>query len=160
MSGYKAKLATLPAGEYYDCRDREVKTCEDPVEAVMDLLDAGHEEGVSLEAQVEELGDMEIVAYSHSTIDDAWFRRLTDTFIELAAESFDEEYGNCDEDSDCTPKVKKKRAEIDAAMRRVFSDIKPWRVHEVGRVTLTADDVLALVRDHAPEWLDPPGGAL
>jgi len=25
-------------------------------------------------------------------------------------------------------------------------------------VTLTADDVLALVRDHAPEWLDPPGG--
>lgn len=153
MNDYKAKLAALPTADYYDCRDREVKTRETPAEAVLELIDDSYEEGVSAETRVMARGVVEVVAYAVNAIEDQWFARLTDTFIELAAESFDEEYGDFDEDSDCTPKVKKKRAEIDATVRRVFVDIKPWRVHEVGRVTLTTDDVLALVRDHAPEWL-------
>lgn len=153
MEDYKAKIAMLPTADYYGCRDREVKNCEDPVEAVTDLIDDGHEEGVTTETQIAALGDVEIVAYSHDEIEDAWFRRLTDSIIEVASESFDEEYGDTSGDFDVTPKVKKKAAAIEGAMRRVFADIKPWLVHEVGRVTLTADDVLALVRDHAPEWL-------
>lgn len=153
MEDYKTKLDALPAADYYDCRERDVKDCETPVDAVIELIDARHEAQVSTEAQVAAFGDVEIVAYSHNEIKDAWFRRLTDSIVEVASESFDEEYGDTSGDFDVTPKVKRKRAEIDAAMRRVFADIKPWIVHEVGRVTLTADDVLALVRDHAPEWL-------
>ena len=45
-------------------------------------------------------------------------------------------------------------------LRVAFADVTVWGCRVIGEVWLDADDVLALVRDHAPEWLDPPGGAL
>ena len=36
MSGYKAKLATLPAGEYYDCRDNDRLTHDSHADAVLE----------------------------------------------------------------------------------------------------------------------------
>lgn len=101
---YKAKLATLPTAVYYDCRDNENLTHEDPIEAVLELLDL-HYDGRPVDAQVRALGDVHVKAYARSTVSDAWFARMTDDVVERVSESFDEEYVGFEADDSCTDKV-------------------------------------------------------
>ncbi len=155
MGDQTVKLAALLEGIFYDCRDSERLTHESPAEAVMDWLDHHHDPDKQLAAHVEELCPVTVKAYARDVVTDAWFQRAAANVVATLIETFDEEHSDDDGDHSCDAAVTAQRAEIEAMVRRVFAKVDPWQCHEVGAVTLDAAEVLALVRDVAPEWLTP-----
>lgn len=151
MTDYKAKLATLPEGEYYDCRDNERLTHDSHADAVLDVVEFHHDPARTTEAVIRGMGDVCVKAYARRKVSDAWFKRTAADLVEQAEEAFDEEYGDPDGDSSCD--IGAKKGEIEAVLRSAFADVTVWQCRVIGEVRLDADDVLALVRDHAPEWL-------
>ncbi len=156
MSDYKTKLAALPDGEYYDCRDNERLTHDSHADAVLEVVDFRHDPARTTEAVIRSMGDVCVKAYARRKVSDAWLKRTAADLIEQAEEAFDEEYGDPDGDERCD--IATKKGDIEAVLRVAFADVTVWGCRVIGEVWLDADDVLALVRDHAPEWLDPPGG--
>lgn len=163
MDDHRAKLASLPSAAFFDCRDSERLSHESPAEAVLDWLDSNHDPTKQLEDHVAELCPVTLKAYARDAVTPRWFKEATNAAINALVASFDDYYRTDDDDGDrtCRKEVQAQHAEVEAMVRRVFAKVEPWGCHEVGSVTLEADDVLALVRIHAPQWLTPtaePGG--
>lgn len=151
MEDYKAKLATLPDGEYYDCRDNERLTHDSHADAVLEVVEFHHDPSRPMEAVIRDMGDVCVKSYARRKVSDAWFKRTAADLVEQAEEAFDEEYGDPDGDSRCD--IAAKKGAIEAVLRVAFADVTVWQCRVIGEVQLDVDDVLALVRDHAPEWL-------
>jgi hypothetical protein len=104
-----------------------------------------------MEAVIRDMGDVCVKAYARRKVSDAWFKRTAADLVERAEELFGEEYGDPDGDSSCD--ITEAKGAMEAVLRTAFADVTVWQCRVIGEVRLDADDVLALVRDHAPEWL-------
>lgn len=157
MSDYRAKLAALPDGEFYDCRDNENLTHDSHADAVLEVVELRCDPDRPMEAAIRAMGDVCVKAYARRKVSDAWFKRAAADLAERAEEFFGEEYGDPDGDAPCD--VAAKKDDIEAVLRSALAGVTVWSCRVIGEVWLDADDMIALVRDHAPEWLDRQGGA-
>lgn len=79
---------------------------------------------------------------------------------ELVASTSSESVAQCMKVSRCDRiplapcDIAAEKGAIEAVLRRAFADVTVWSCRVIGEVWLDADDVIALVRDHAPEWLE------
>jgi len=78
-------------------------------------------------------------------------------FVELLSEAILEEYGDPDGDSEDvfgTEAEESFKAAVTPALKALLSTVKPWQCNVIGERTFTADELMAWVREHNPEWLE------
>lgn len=99
-----------------------------------------------------------IYAWARMTLDvDAEARRRLDSFVLELSESIYFEYGNADvECNECitTEAAETFKAAVLPEVVKLLETVKPWRCSQVGERTFSADELLAWVRKHNPEWLE------
>lgn len=156
MGDYKAKLAGLPAAPFYECGDPDELSYESPEEAVIGYLDNGWSNDRSIRDQIAAEGTITVTAYRHIGVEERFYRETAVDIAERMRRLFDDDYGGTEPNQTSEGALDRKRPEIEAFVRKLFADIKPWRCDAAGSVELDADEVLALVADHEPGWLEVP----
>lgn len=97
-------------------------------------------------------------AWRRSAIDlEAEGKRQLKRFLENMSEAILEEYGEPDGDSDDvfgSEAEEAFKAAVTPALKALLSTVVPWQCSVVGERTFTADELLAWVREHEPQWLE------
>jgi len=165
----RAKLASIEA-DFWDCdEDAERLNHEHPESAIEYDLDScwplphvRKRPGFDAEAWIRdelEDGGLTVYAWKRSAITEAQLRDCAETLVERACEVFaeDDELGDPegDDDDGLTPAVQAKHLPLfEAAVRALWADATVWHCEILGKVALTTDEVLELVRAEWPEWLE------
>lgn len=99
-----------------------------------------------------------VYAWRRAAIDvTAEAKSSLDTFVADLAESIADEYGDPDGGwmgGLATKDADEFKAVAMPALVALLATVDPWRCHVVGQQTFTADELLAWVREHNPQWLE------
>lgn len=148
----------IPIAELYDCLDRGNLSYEDPAEAVSELLDDSHENGVSIADCIAKVSPIELHCYNRRTVTNDWIEDLAGVLIEDVEERFCEEFYQADNYGDSAPFDKESRAAATKSMieavKAVVGDVKPYDCEEIAMVMLEAEQVEEMMREHCPEWFE------
>lgn len=146
------KLYSLP-GDIYDAdTEPERLIHDDPLEAIeakCDDVDASE----GLTAAIRSLAPLTVTAYKRERVTDAWVQGVAERVIDRVSEDFDEAYGD-PEDFDAIAVTDQHRALAQSLVRTMTRAAHVWRCEPSGEVTLTADELEALMRIECPEWWD------
>lgn len=145
---------------FYDCDpDAESYTHRTVAEAVLDRLDWCA--GETIAHAIVAIAPLRVIGYRRVQPDDAVLRRAAeiaaDYAIEEAIERYDEEYGDHfggHETDVATDERKRADAAITATLIDMLRTIEPWGCEPCGELMLSAEELTAIVREHAPEWLE------
>lgn len=103
-------------------------------------------------------GGVTVYAWARMTIDvDAEAKRHLDCFVLELAEEIADEYGDPDggwRGGIATKDAETFRAIAQPALVALLETVVPWRCRVVSQRTFTADELLAWVKQHNPEWLE------
>lgn len=144
------------SARYYDCRDAECYTHESPEEAIAELLDDNYEKGKSILDTIAECSPITVEGYVHETLDPLFGSNAIDRMLEEIDESWHEDYG--DPDGDHPPWNAKKQLEVRTKLEMVLDECLEeahiWQCKSAGKREYTEEGVLALMKEHNPEWFD------
>lgn len=147
----------FPDGKFYACSDPESLTHTDPLEAIEEYLDADLDPRMTVAEVVKCIRARPITvrAYEPSTISDKQIACWADNLLDRLAEDFSEEHSDPDgETGDGLPKDA--GAILLAAVQNIISRAHVWTCEEVGKVTLSPDEIEAVMREHRPDWFRDP----
>lgn len=148
LASAKAALATLPEADFYEWRD----DCErldytDPVEALTYCVDGWTDEAFA------EGGSVTLYAYRSIDVTENFIANQIDRAMENVEEAFGEEYGDPEDQFLAGPEATARAKPLfEVAIRSLLKDEKAWRCDKIGKVTLDAAQVEALMREANPEW--------
>jgi hypothetical protein len=135
--------------EFYSARDVERLICDNPGEAIEDLLATAGNVGESTRAFVERNGGEVVVdGYERDEVTDEWMKRLSRFLAERVAESFSDDLGDPDGSDDGLTKdviARLTTAIADAIGPIVRAEGVVWRCSKVASHTYTADEVVSLI---------------
>jgi hypothetical protein len=153
MADARDKLVAL-GGDYFDCdEDREELTHDDPLSALEDYVDGSLRPNMSpdeIRDAILGFGTVTVHAFAHLVVSEKEIVRAVDGVIDHLDERWSEEYG--DPDGDHHINVDKER--LEAVVRAAYAASPVWRCEESGKVELTADEVLEIMRAERPDWFE------
>lgn len=141
--------------DYYDCNcDRERLTLASPEEAIEQYLDGFMSPGCDVLKVIAMNTPLEVTAFVRKTVDpkDAqlWAARIADQVNEWW---LDEEYGDPDGDMDGPGDLEFQNA-VTAALEAAMKRTEIWACETVGERLFSEEEVVALMRDHCPDWFE------
>lgn len=143
--------------DYYACRDPDCLSLSSPEEALEEQLDGWVTAGPGAEAEIRSHCPLVVMAFQPRKIPDSIIKILSEDALERIDEHLGEEFGDPDGGS-LFPKAI--RAECIALLmpviRAICDKASVWLCEEVGRRSFSADEVVALMREHCPELFDAP----
>jgi len=150
------KSAAFDGADFYDCGDSESLRDESPEEAIEKHLEYFLTPGCDVAAVIRKHSPIKVTAYARCAVDEAWLARRLTSIEDVVAEQFSEDYGDPDGGDDgLTPDVfDAARATLRAWLVEVVGKASVWHCEEVGLREYAADEALALMREHRPEWFE------
>lgn len=150
---------TYENATYYDCFDSEDYTHETPDEAIEYLLDAEMTPNCDAEKVIRDQGSIEVKAYNRDKVTPGWIDRLACRLAELAEEEWSDEYGSPDGDGFKEGAIGHLVERFSDTLTEVIPQQQVWRCSECDSYTYSVEEVLALMRDHRPDWFEEPEDA-
>lgn len=148
----RTALDTVAADYWSPSEDCECLSLTSPEEALEVLCD-GLPDG-DIEAEIRKEAPMTIHAWQRQRVEEKHIQWAIDSCLEIALERFSEDYGGPDgEELPSAEGRRKLRALFEPPVRAVFA-LDVWRCERFVEVTLSADDAVALLREHCPEWFE------
>lgn len=154
------KLKTTEAA-YWDCDESAEQLSHDhPAGALESHLDGWvmHHDSRGMEAQLREIGPIQIWPWHRKTIAEGEAKGLAERAMDHIDEMLDEDEDCCDPDGDhdifSKAIMAKHLPAFVAATRALIADADVWACEQGAAITLTPDDVIALMREHCPEWFE------
>ena len=146
----------FPAGEWYSCTDPETLTCTTPEDAIEQCLDDCLTPKMTAAEVVAEIRarPITVTAYKPTEIGKMEIDRWADRLLDSLGEEFSDEHGNPD-DGPCDAFPAHAEATMRVAVREIVRGARVWGCEEVGKVTLTPDQIEALMREWRPDWFTP-----
>lgn len=135
--------------DFYDYRsDRDDLTHKTPWDAIEDMV-CGRDDIVAL---FHECGDtITVYAWDRMECDDRWVQEEATVLADRFVERFDDEFSV--DDSGVPPEVRHALGHrFEAAIREAVRKCTVWACEQVDSRDYTRDEVLAMAREHRPEW--------
>lgn len=162
-----AKLLTLPEGDFYDCEDRHAEELiySDPLDALEEYFDCVSDPFQDIVDEIQRLGPLKITSYrrevlsphersTHPKAKDEWVKGEAERLQESLREDFSGEFGM----SNGGEFEEHWRTEtlplFEAAVRAAVDKAEVWQCKEVGKVTLTPEEVEVLLREQCALWFE------
>lgn len=143
----------FPDGKFYSCTDPENLTHTEPEEALEEYLDGWLDHKMSVAEVVAAIRKYEVTvsAYNPTEISDGQIEAWADQCLEKLMEDFSEEHADPDSAlGDAFP------SDAGQLMREAVKNIvrrtSVWSCEVVGKVTLTPDQLEAVMRAYRPDW--------
>lgn len=141
--------------DYYACSpDEEHLSHSSPEEAIEEQLDFYGGGSGNAEEVIRLEGNVTVYAYSRKAVDPSlaqrWACGLADTLNEWWSE---EEYGDPDGDAD-GPGDRAFVTAVTTAIQEAIARTTVWACEAAGVRTYTSEVVLAMMREHNPEWFE------
>jgi len=144
--------------DFYDCQDSEDLTCTTPEEALEEYIDGWTEVGDSLEAVIRKYSPIIVVGYRRKTISDGEMRREIRWSVDEFVQRLTNEYGDPDGGPDSSISTEAIEVLIDTIFPTIRETIDEhflvWACESVGKREYNADEVIALMREHRPDWFE------
>jgi len=153
------KLKTIEA-DYWDCDEStDSLSHDDPQSALEEHLDGWlmPHDSRGIEAQIWEIGPVKIWPWHRQSIDAKEVERLTKHLLEEADEWLCENTILADpEGGDLLSKQTREKHQpaMAATVAALCADASVWHCERGEAITLTADEVIALLREQCPEWFE------
>ncbi len=143
----------FPEGKFYECSDPEVLNHETPEEALEAYLDADLNPQMTVAEVVACIRErpITVTAYNPMEIGDKQIEIWADRLLESLGEHFSEEHGNPD-DGPCDAFPDDAEQVMREAVRTIVRRAHVWGCESVGEVTLSPDEIEAVMREHRPDW--------
>ena len=167
----KFKALDAAGADYWDCDDTsESLTHSDALEAIESYFERcwpaqSVMSAPDFDAEAwlrEETGEegLTVYAFLRSKVTDEQVDTWVDDIQSRVAECFSEDYGDPDGGNDgfTTEVFEKHKPAFAAVVRALVDDASVWRCEPCGKVELTEDEAVALMREHRPDWFEPNGG--
>lgn len=155
--GARDKFVGIQA-DYWDCRDSEQLTHEDPISALEEYVEIHLTPGCDVEKEVRDMGDISVEAYVRGVIDESDVTSAAEFALESACDHFSDNYGDPDGEYDNLDQAKHLPA-FEAVVRALYADAKVWRCEVAQTVVVTPDEVLEILRVERPDWFEPSDAA-
>lgn len=145
-----------PSGKYYDCADSETLSCTDPEEAVAEYLESIMTLNCDVATLIRETGEITVTAYDPDVVTEAWLLARARRAVADFEEAFDEDYMSSGDDGIEFSEEKRSDAleAILAALQTLVAEAHVYNCHETGSVTLSPEQVEALMRECNPDWFE------
>ena len=141
--------------EYYSCTDSDTLFHGEEEEAVADWLDGWMSPGCDVLAVIRERAPIEVVAYEREVMPESFAASVAGHLVEQAIETWGENFGPADDPPDVDDAAIKAAAEaVTAALRTLYATMTVWSCRPVSKRVLSAEEVEAMMREHAPEWFE------
>jgi hypothetical protein len=141
---------------YYDCNDKEELSCTTPEDAIEEYIDGWVEVGDDLESVIRIYSPITVEAYRFQKISYEDIRNETEFAIGRLVESLHDEYGCPDDNDGMSSEVIK--GLVDAVLptikKAIDEHFRVWACETAGSRIYTADEVIALMREHRPDWFE------
>lgn len=141
----------------YDCRDGAEQLNHESVE---EAIEAEVERHCSLDCDVAKviasMGELTVTAYVREEVTPIWIHDQCDRMVESLAEAFSEDFGDMDGDGEdmSNEACAALASAIEPIVRAALSKVHVWRCRDVGTRTYDDDEVLAMMREHRPDWFE------
>ena len=146
---------TIPEGDFYDCEESERLNYTSAEEAVEAYLDANAEPKCDMVGLIRQLSPIAVKVMRRNVVTDAFRKILAERLFETLCTEWEEAYGDPEgiEPDGIEDDVKEK---LEALLLTDLPRVG-WQCTECASVLLSAKEVEAMMRAHAPEWFE--GGA-
>jgi hypothetical protein len=150
-------MPTFPEGKFYACNDPETLTHEHPWDALEEYIDADLHPKMTAAEVVAciRARTITVTAYRPMEITDKQIAAWSDALHEKLGEDFSEEHGDPD-GGPCDAFPDDSEAVLLAAVTSIIRRSHVWGCEDVGKVTLTPDEIEEVVRKHRPDWFKEP----
>jgi transcriptional regulator of met regulon len=152
--------------KFYDARDREILSVQDPEEEIVEYFDGESLHGQELLDKIAEDCPLTVNAMNPREITDEMIAHCAEQAMERATEALIEdfeEYWSPDGDDTVLKKedVDKATAAVTEILRELFTKVKVWGCEVVATRDYSAQEVEAILRRDQPDWFkeetDGPG---
>lgn len=153
----EASLPTFPDADFYDCCDRERLSFESPEEAIAEYLESYQVPGADTSALIREHSPVVVTCYRRGAgPTDKWIGARAEHCLEVVAEVFEEEWGDPDGNDafDGGAHAEAQPAMV-AVLKKFLAHATVWPCERCGEVSLEAEQVEAMMREHCPDWWEP-----
>ena len=140
---------------YYDCDDAETLTHETPEDALRARIDVVCDPKQPLAPQILAMGAVTVTGYVREQVDSQWMANRARVIVEDLLESWDEEYGPSDDSTDLPAPLASLLDHAAGVVVGILVQRQPvWRSKPASTRIYTAEEVLALMREHEPKWFE------
>ena len=150
------KRPEFPKAAFYDCMDSDSLSHTSPEEAVESYLEGLLYPCTGLTTEkLAAAGSVTVGCYEREEIPPKFASSLAAYLVERLDDEFAEsEYANQDGDAEPARKAAA-HPHMLAAVEAYLKAEPVWPCKKVKEVTLTPEQVEAMMREHCPEWFDP-----
>lgn len=144
---------TYDTADVYDASDSEEYSHTTPEDAIADVVRSHYDDGdESIEEVIGNLCPLTVAGLERDTINPTWTRRVAERLTSNVADEWCDEYGNPDgmDGSDLVTIEHDIKAALDAFVR----DTPVWACSACGKRTYSFEEVIAMMKEYAPEWFD------